>query len=125
MQDDLDTRFGNINRKKAKAAKGKKDAKDESSKPKKKLTFVPYSRYKNGAHHALQISSESPVLIHSVELCELSSHAWAVHQPASPVVPLNSGYFRCLEECLAWASRCWSVSACASCTTNTHRAVLQ
>ena len=51
VQDDLDTRFGNEDRKKNKKAgkKNKKDEKDDNPKPEKKLTFVPYSRYKNGA----------------------------------------------------------------------------
>jgi hypothetical protein len=46
VQDDLDRRFGNVDRKKKKLT-GKNKEK-EANKPDKKLTFVSYARYKNG-----------------------------------------------------------------------------
>jgi hypothetical protein len=46
LQDDLDTRFGNADRKKDKKKQAGKAEQD--SKPDKRLTCVTYARYKNG-----------------------------------------------------------------------------
>lgn len=59
MQDDLDMRFGNVDRKKKKKQAGK-ESKDETPKSEKRLTFVPYSKYKNGVHLIPKICKMHP-----------------------------------------------------------------